>query len=499
MWHLLRFLQEACDLAIAGRHFLEFVGGNQILDTIVGPFDARCRDVQDALGSRFSVAENDIRGDRAAHCLVGKKTFRPWLFGQGIGERSRIEDGLRRAVCAHRIHRVGGIAEKCDAPLRPPVQRIAIDHRVLRDCLSIPDERLQIYVRHVEVCERRTVTYDFGLVQFTDTAGYRTTRLDSLFNFHGSPVWTSDFNNDPSEYTKFGNEARLSGNWSGTIWQVGYYYFDEDQNAHVNVFQNVSPFAAPRDSIARLMFDYASVKAKSNAYFGEVTVPLTEKLSATAEIRRTKDEKSRDGSQSTLNLAALNSSSGAVVNYTVSSLDGRTDSSRTNYNFVLNYQATPSSMLYAKYTTGYKAGGFDTVGQYGPEDLKSLEVGTKNQFLDGTLQFNAAAFYYDYSDQQISTLLTLPNGTNASATQNAASNKPYGAELELVAQVTGNDRLRFTTDYLDANFDVFDAAVTAFGGATLLADLSGNRAALHTGMDFFGKLLAHVPDFLRRS
>lgn len=330
------------------------------------------------------------------------------------------------------------------------------------------------YVNTKQRGVRGTMTWDLGPVTITDTASYRRTQLNSLFSFWGTgPVWASDFNNNPSVYKDASNELRFSGKVGGATWQVGYYHFWEDQTANINVFQNASPLLAPRDTIARLKFLYRSVLAKSNAFFGEVTVPLSDQFSITGGIRYTSDKKTRDGDQLTVNLTQL--ALGNLV-YDVAARNGLAKSKRTNFNIVANYQITPDSMIYAKYSTGYKAGGFDTIGSYGPEDLKAFEIGTKNRFADGKLQINADFFYYKYTGQQIATLITLPNGTNASATQNAASNKPYGAEMELIYKPTSDDKLRVTVDYLHSRFDKFNASLTQFGGATVNVNLHGKSA-----------------------
>ncbi len=68
-----------------------------------------------------------------------------FVFAQGCGHvgvaRQRggqldaVEDCLRSAVGAHRIHQVGGVAEQGDASPAPVRQRIAVYHRVLQDQL----------------------------------------------------------------------------------------------------------------------------------------------------------------------------------------------------------------------------------------------------------------------------------------------------------------------------------------------------------------------------
>jgi iron complex outermembrane receptor protein len=75
----------------------------------------------------------------------------------------------------------------------------------------------------------------------------------------------------------------------------------------------------------------------------------------------------------------------------------------------LDWTAVPGTILYANISQGYKGGSFPTVAlasfvQTKPvvqEGLLAYEVGFKSSLLDKSLQVNAAAFYYDYTDKQI--------------------------------------------------------------------------------------------------
>ncbi len=64
---------------------------------------------------------------------------------------------------------------------------------------------------------------------------------------------------------------------------------------------------------------------------------------------------------------------------------------------VSEWTPTDTNMLYAKYDTGYKAGGFNSAGTapsvpYGPETVEATEIGSKNRFLNDTLQANVDVF-----------------------------------------------------------------------------------------------------------
>src|SRR5262249_36588847 len=98
----------------------------------------------------------------------------------------------------------------------------------------------------------------------------------------------------------------------------------------------------------------------------------------------------------------------------------------------VDYDAAQDTLLYAKYSRGYKAGGFNP-GECGkpfdPEHLTSYEAGVKSIFLDGQLLTNFAAYYYDYTNIQFT--LFVPN---QSFIRNAGSATAYGFEIEYQIQ-----------------------------------------------------------------
>jgi iron complex outermembrane receptor protein len=81
------------------------------------------------------------------------------------------------------------------------------------------------------------------------------------------------------------------------------------------------------------------------------------------------------------------------------------------------YDLNQETMLYASVAKGVKAGGFngfvagpvDLIAAeqtFAPEENWTYEIGTKNTFLDGRLILNAAAYYIDWSDMQITAVPT---------------------------------------------------------------------------------------------
>jgi iron complex outermembrane receptor protein len=96
----------------------------------------------------------------------------------------------------------------------------------------------------------------------------------------------------------------------------------------------------------------------------------------------------------------------------------------------VDYDLLEDTLVYAKYSRGYKGGGWnpgECGKEYDPEGLSDYETGIKSTFLDAQVRTNAAFYYYDYQDIQFT--LYVPN---QSFIRNAGTAKAYGLELEYI-------------------------------------------------------------------
>lgn len=146
----------------------------------------------------------------------------------------------------------------------------------------------------------------------------------------------------------------------------------------------------------------------------------------------------------------------------------------------LSYAVTDQSNLYAKYSSGYKSGGFnlDYINanelaansglEFGKETVDAYELGLKNTFMNGRFTLNLAAFYSEYNDYQVNQFVDLGEGRTSIRITNAAKVITQGLEGEFSLQATDNLSLQGSAGYLDATFDSFP------GGGTAGADASGN-------------------------
>ena len=151
----------------------------------------------------------------------------------------------------------------------------------------------------------------------------------------------------------------------------------------------------------------------------------------------------------------------------------------------VQYDVTDSSMLYAQYSKGFKAGGFaasSCMDEFDPEKISGVEVGLKAKFFDNRVRFNIAGYSYRIKDLQVQKVIDA--GTLL--IENAARAKVYGVEASLSAQLATHLRLDASgmiqsakyDEFFNCNEKLFIGACGAFdprSDADRLSDASGNR------------------------
>ena len=128
--------------------------------------------------------------------------------------------------------------------------------------------------------------------------------------------------------------------------------------------------------------------------------------------------------------------------------------------------------FYAKYATGFRAGGANGRSQsfnaFGPESVKSYEVGAKMEFLDHRVRLNLAGYIMDRSNTQFDfdlfdTSATSPtNGAHIEQTQNAGASKIRGVEVDLTMKPTRG--LTLTASYAYTYWKAPSAVNSITGG-----------------------------------
>jgi iron complex outermembrane receptor protein len=123
-------------------------------------------------------------------------------------------------------------------------------------------------------------------------------------------------------------------------------------------------------------------------------------------------------------------------------------------------------MAYAQVESGFKSGGFYFTHDdptFKPEQITAYTLGLKNRLWQNRLQLNAEAFYWRYSDQQVSHISLDSTGTVVFATQNVGKATMRGLELDGQFLPFEHTLIGADVQYLDAVYDSFAYTVPNFG------------------------------------
>ncbi len=136
----------------------------------------------------------------------------------------------------------------------------------------------------------------------------------------------------------------------------------------------------------------------------------------------------------------------------------------------LQYNFTPSVMVFAKYARGYRQGGVapfvaDGFHEYGPEHVNDFEIGEKASFsgrVKGAL--DATAFYNRITEAQLLAGFTGPQVAPSSGIVNSGTSRIYGVEVESTLQPVRRVSMYLSWAFLDATLLKAETAFLAAGG-----------------------------------
>ena len=316
------------------------------------------------------------------------------------------------------------------------------------------------------------INWDFGPITLTYQPAYRTwTSDDTIFaasNFIGSGADLYQFGQTPTDEFMT-HELRLASNGNSKFrWQTGLFYYD-------NKLKNINAVALYRadGTQAGSLFAFQDQRRTKNlGIFGEGTMAVTDALRLTVGVRYddtriTIDEVYTDNQNKFCGgfLRAGDptcTGPGLPINNAVFLLDNtKLTFHNFNYKVRLEYDVAPESMLYAMISTGFRPGDAGVSGSppavplhavsVEPEKLAAFEIGSKNRFLNDRLQANASAYFYRYRGFLTSyfpetAALCDPCNPSGSVSASEPANS-YGAELELLYQLTERDRLGLNYSY----------------------------------------------------
>jgi iron complex outermembrane recepter protein len=243
-------------------------------------------------------------------------------------------------------------------------------------------------------------------------------------------------------------EVRLSNDGSTLKWVVGGFYFNDDARYR---FQGRST-----TDTGTLIFhwfnttyEFPEYQNQSVAAFGEANYSVLPNLRILGGLRYTDDRVSIQGQYI----------DDSVFPEPPFLFDDQQSFRSWSWKGGAEYDVTPASMLFFTAANGNKSGGFFVASPaddaYDPEKLTAFTLGSRNRFLDDSLQVNLELFYWKYRDQQLSSVGFTKDALIAYITRNAGSSNPRGAELDLVWKATDADTVSVNVTYNHARFEQF--------------------------------------------
>ena len=349
------------------------------------------------------------------------------------------------------------------------------------------------------------LSYDFGpviaksITGYTDFAAFRN--ADNDF----SPrVLNKDFQDD--HLHTFSQELQLASSGENRLnWIVGAFYMRD------NIFK--ADFYSLSETNPNGVAINAHPKITSYAGFAQTSYWVVPDLfKVTGGIRYTHDRKYVTRGNATV--------TGGVITATKLDVNPATGQpytpfdlmfKRTTWRANAEYYASQENLLYATVSTGFRSGGFNNgaftnpnvTALFTPETVAAYEIGSKNRFMDETLQVNVAAYYNKFKNLQVQNQFLIPSAggqfTTTSAILNAASANSKGVEFEIQSRPTPELNLGLTATFSDAKFDSYKGApapalyVTIPGGY----DLTNNRVPYNAHSKFTG-LVSYDFDLMGR-
>jgi iron complex outermembrane receptor protein len=338
--------------------------------------------------------------------------------------------------------------------------------------------------------------------------GLGTAGCTGSLSINPSPNWTHFVEMD----TFYSHEFDLTSTGSGPFsWILGAYYYHEnyEQPVWAGVMPNQTQLqhpvipnfvtgaltATPANPASAISTSDTFLTYTSYAGFAQVTYKFSDEWKVTGGLRYTRDKK--DGHQvwrfeefdvtpgfnsaaygantPALDFTALAIGAVATTKYqgaglvTVNPTTGNSERALGDtwdaWTGDANIDWTPDhdTLVYARYSRGYKSGGFSTFTiaanpETELETVDAYEVGLKKTFAS-VFQLNAAAFYYNYKNDQIPLAVQGPTGLIATQLFNLKSVHINGFELEGVWHPVDPFTLSFQYSHLSAKVNDAGACI----------------------------------------
>jgi iron complex outermembrane receptor protein len=281
---------------------------------------------------------------------------------------------------------------------------------------------------------------------------YQTNSTKTNFDYDGSPVEFQEIYQDEAGHA-LQQEINLVSHPGRVVdYTVGayYYHLNDDYRYFHGYFglpagvigvppNSANPSTATANWVQVWPSGRPAIKVNSEAGYADATWNVSDVLHLTGGVRYTTEKQTAYGTV----LSAVESAT----------FDDTTPRA------VIRYDLDAHSNVYASYSQGFKSGTFNIFAPpfapVLPEKLTAYEVGYKSAH--DRWSFDAATFYYDYKDMQVTSIVAPAGGTPFLETTNAAKSKIYGAEMQSIFEPIDQLRVRASVAYTHARYDQFNS------------------------------------------
>lgn len=288
-------------------------------------------------------------------------------------------------------------------------------------------------------------------------------------------------------------------------WIAGAYWQQSDLRYETSVaFHLLTPIIAVVPALSPLQ-PYAPIGTtgilfqdeETRSLFGALTWNFTDRLRSTVGLRWTEVEKDARQIAHPVELddffgglVPLPNDVLALAGAVTGTVPHDNRDSRKDDDLIpsltVQYDLSDAIVAYGSASEGFKAGGFDAFEltgdpdrlSFGPETVDAYEVGFKASW--PSLSLNVAAFRNEYKDLQQSVAQTASTGITFFSVSNVGGLISKGLEVDLVWSINYNWRVNFSSAWLDASYEDYNAAGCTIrqqfntpAGQTCTQDLSG--------------------------
>lgn len=292
-----------------------------------------------------------------------------------------------------------------------------------------------------------TTAVNTGIGTLTSYTGYAVRHSYTIYDFDGSRLPLVQVEVDPYDQRTFQQTLDFAvDSIEGFDLVVGGMYYHD-------VVRNVP--AALNAQLQRVTGQDLETTGEAVALYVDGTVHVTDRLFLTLGGRYSSEKRIYDYVQR----SGVNPATDQPI------LKEATFSKFTP-RVVLRYEVADRTNVYASYSQGFRSGLFPVTSQpraelvlpVQPEEIDAFEIGFKTA--SSMVRFDAAAYYYDYTNLQVG--VTVPSPVIANAVINLVSNakaaRVYGVEGQLTVTPTDGLNIRAGAAYNHARYRDFSNA-----------------------------------------